>query len=615
MKQIRLLYILALTMIAVMTSCNDDFTSITPLSEVSEESVWTDEGLANAAVTGIYNGLGVGGFGEQMLASLSDNAIFTHTGRGINTIMESRANSDDTGWIDATHDWNTMYSYIRSANIAIEQLNEDLLADKNLKDRLLGESLFLRAYYYQQLVRFYGAVPIVESPFELDSDFDLPRNTFEECINFIVADCDTAYALLDGKNMDPGRTNAATALALKSRILLYAASDLHDIPTASANSQLISSYANPELIGYTSGSQEERWTKAMNAAKAAMDYAGTGYKFGLTVPVSLDEGRQNYSDIALARNGGESDLIWGRQFVQSNGISLGLYNGPNGYHNWAGNTPLQNLVDAYGMNDGSAFNWDDPEEAGNPYANREPRFYATILYDGAGWKPRPADASDRDPANEIQTGQYDIMTSEGKSTHFGLDTRQSPIEDWNGSRTGYYVKKFTNPDDDFVDQNDLQVIPWPFFRYTELVLNYVEAVLEVGNNEAEAKTWLNQIRYRAGLPAVTATGSELMDIYRNERRLELVYEEHRYHDTRRWMIAPSTLGAPAGIIQITGTLKPGASVSTYQYDRTKYNYSYVRGVIDPGFENRLWLDKSYYTPIRNNEIKSDPSLIQNPGYE
>ncbi|MEH6406534.1 MAG: RagB/SusD family nutrient uptake outer membrane protein [Leeuwenhoekiella sp.] len=615
MKQRITIYFLAVLTFMSITGCNDDFVNITPLSEVSEESVWSDEGLATAAVTGIYNGLGAGGFGEQMLASLSDEAIFTHTGRGINTVMESRANSNDTGWIDATHDWNVMFQYIRSANLAISKLNEEGLENVELRERLLGEALYLRAYYYHQLLRFYGGVPILDVPFDLDSEFDLPRNSFEECVNFIVSDCDTAFDLLDGKNLDRGRADAATALALKSRVLLYAASDLHDISVASSNSTLISGYSNKELVGYTTGNQSERWVSAMNATKAAMDYSGAGYKFGLSEPVSFEEGKQNYSDIALSRNGGEADIIWEREFIEASGPQVGLNNGPNGYHNWAGNTPLQNLVDAYGMSDGSEFNWDDPEESSSPYKNREPRFYATILFDGADWKPRPADAADRDPANQIQTGQYEINSGSEITTHFGLDTRQGPIEDWNGSRTGYYFKKFINPDPDFVDQNDRQTIPWPFFRYTELVLNYVEAVLEVGGNEGEAKMWLNQIRYRAGLPAVTASGQELMDIYRNERLLELAYEEHRYHDARRWMIAPTTLGAPAGIIQITGTLKAGANVSLYQYDTDNYNYSYVRGVIDPGFENRLWLDKSYFLPIRDNELKADTALIQNPGYE
>ncbi|WP_373518750.1 RagB/SusD family nutrient uptake outer membrane protein [Pricia sp.] len=615
MKNLIIKWGIILPIVAIM-GCNDDFTSITPLSQVAEESVWSDAGLAEAAVTGVYNGLGAGGLDEQMLASLTDEAIFTHTGRGINTINESRANSASTGWINNTWNWDNMYGYIRDANLAISNLADGGIEDAELVNRLTGEAHFLRAYYYHQLLRFYGGVPLINEPLDLDSDYNIPRNTFAECVDFIVADCERAFELLDGRNLDSGRANPTAALALKARVLLYAASDLHDYPTASGNSEVLASYSDPELIAYTSGDQQQRWIQARDAAKAALDYSTAGYMLGLMAPVSLEEGQQNYSDIYLARNGGESDIIWGRQYVEAQGPGrrIGLFNGPNGYHNWAGNAPLQNLIDDYAMSDGSEFDWDNPDQASAPYENREPRFYATVLYDGAEWKPRPSDVAERDPANEIQTGQYDIVAGGEITTHFGLDTRQGPVEDWNGTRTGYYIKKFINPDPDFVDQTGFQTIPWPFFRETGLVLNYVETLLETGD-EAEATNWLNQIRYRVGLPAVTASGGELMEVYRNERRLELVYEEHRYHDARRWMIAPSTLGAPATGIQITGTLRPGTNVATYKYDPANYNYSYEPTVVDPGFENRLWLDKTYYVPIRIAELNANTALVQNPGYD
>ncbi|SDL98724.1 RagB/SusD family nutrient uptake outer membrane protein [Kriegella aquimaris] len=604
-----------LPLIAII-SCNDDFTNITPLSEVSGSSVWSDAGLAEAAVTGIYNGLGAGGLDEQMLASLTDEAVFTHTNRGINTINESRTNSADTGWVNNTWDWNNMYGYIRDANLAITNLAEGGVEDAELTNRLLGESHYLRAYYYQQLLRFYGGIPIIAEPLDLDSDYSIPRNTYAECVDFIVADCEKAFQLLDGREMDGGRANGAAALALKARVLLYAASDLHDFPTASANSSLIAGYSNPELIAYTSGDQQQRWVQARDAVKAALDYSNAGYKMGLTAPVSFEEAEQNYADIFLARNGGESDIIWERQYVENTGPGrrIGLFNGPNGYHNWAGNAPIQNLIDDYAMSDGSEFDWDNPAHAAAPYENREPRFYATILYDGADWKPRPSDVTDRDPANQIQTGEYDIIGASGVETHFGLDTRQSPVEDWNGTRTGYYMKKFVEPDPGFVDQTGFQTIPWPFFRETGLVLNYVETLLETGD-EAGAINWLNQIRFRIGLPAVTASGDELVEVYRNERRIELVYEEHRYHDVRRWMIAPEKFGAKARGIKINGSLKPGANVTTYKYDPASYDYTYVPFEVDPGFENRLWLDKTYYVPIRVAELNADTALIQNPGYE
>jgi hypothetical protein len=310
-------------------------------------------------------------------------------------------------------------------------------------------------------------------------------------------------------------------------------------------------------------------------------------------------------------------LIFARYFVNAKdegGAWVGRNNGPNGYHNWAGNTPIQNLVDDYEMMDGTAFDWNNPDHAAAPYTDRDPRFYATILYDGAPWKPRTADAAGKDPYNQIQTGQYQIVNSSGNVvSYFGLDTRQSSIEDWNGTRTGYYMKKFIDPNPAIVDQNTRQQIPWPFLRYTEAVLNYIEASIELGD-EAEALLWLNQIRFRAGMPAVAETGTALRDRYRNERRVELAYEEHRYHDARRWMIAPETLGQKAGRINITATLKPGKDVRVYKYDPDNYNYKYEPLDIDPGIENRAWLDKMYYLPIHRDEINRNNKLVQNPGY-
>jgi hypothetical protein len=322
-------------------------------------------------------------------------------------------------------------------------------------------------------------------------------------------------------------------------------------------------------------------------------------------------------NVSLSRGGGERDMIFGRYFSPSKnegGGRQGLFNGPNGYNNWAGNAPLENLVSDYEMMDGTRFDWGNPAHAAMPYKDRDPRLYASILYDGAPWKPRPAGVAPKEPFNEIQTGQYEVTGSGGaKVTHFGLDTRQSSVEDWNGTRTGYYIRKFTDPNPAIVDQNTWQQVPWPFFRYTEAVLNYVEAAIEL-NEDAEAQTWLNKIRFRVGMPAVTETGDALRQRYRNERRVEMAYEEQRFHDARRWMIADQTLGQKARIIDIKGTLKPGKTVSVYRYNPENYNYSYEVQNIAPGIENRQWLDKMYFFPIHRDEMNRNDKLVQNPGY-
>jgi len=599
----------------VVFGCNDDFVNTKPLDQLGESTVWTDAALAEAFVSEIYAGFGNGGFDEQMNASLTDETIFTHPGRNITTITESRSNPADPGWINGTLSWGNMFLRIRACNLALSNLEAPKFTNPVLVDRMKGEVKFLRAYYYHQLIRYFGGVPIIDKPFTLnDSDFLSPRNTWEECVNFIVKNCDEAAALLDGKSMAAGRANKAAALALKARVLIYAASDLHDMPTAKSKSSVLSSYAKPELIGYVSGDRKARWEKARDAAKAVLDLPGYGYALNLTNPVSSADGTANYMNASLARNGGEKEILIGRYFInakQEGGGRQGLFNGPNGYHNWAGNTPVQLMIDDYEMMDGSKFDWNKTEHASAPYTGRDPRFYASILYEGAPWKPRTSDVASKDPANQIQTGQY---IQPNGTTVFGLDTRKSSVEDWNGSYTGYYIRKFIDPNPAIIDQNTWQQIPWPILRYTEMVFNYAEALIELGDH-ANALLWLNKVRYRAGMPALTETGDALKQRFRNEKRVEMYLEEQRYHDTRRWMIAPTTLGRKANGINVTGVAKAGATIpNPYRFDPNAFSYTYKVFEIDPGKENRAWLDKMYYLPIHRDEMNRNNKLVQNPGY-
>ncbi|HEV7381390.1 MAG TPA: RagB/SusD family nutrient uptake outer membrane protein, partial [Dyadobacter sp.] len=447
--------LIALLASAGLTACDTDFLDVTPPSEIPADEVWKDGGLSEGFVTGIYAGLQQGGLGEQMLASLSDEAVFTHTGRNINTINEGSLSPSVTGWVDDTYGWGPMYTRIRASNIAIQNLATATFTNTTLKNRLLGEAYFLRAYYYQQLLRYYGAVPLIKKAYELNEDYTAPRNTYEECVTSIVNDLDSAAIFLEGKAPVTGRANKTAALALKSRVLLYAASDLHDVPTAKSKSTVLADYKNPEFIGYLSGSRATRWTAALNAAKAALDASTGGYKLNLTAPVTAEQGKANY--VAISMGGGSADqnidataateLIFARYFTPAfnePARQTGLHNGPNGYHNWAGNTPVGNLVDDYEMIDGTKFSWSNPAHKAAPYTNRDPRLYATVLYDGADWKPRPSDV--RDPANQIQTGVYDLFNdANALVTRHGLDTRNSSVEDWNGSRSGYYMRKFIDP--------------------------------------------------------------------------------------------------------------------------------------------------------------------------
>lgn len=621
MKTIK--YSLAFIALIVVTtlSCDKGFLNTQPLDKISSEATWSDGPLSEAFIYNVYSFLGYGGFEEQALAAYTDEAMFTHAGRNINTFTEANESPSNLAWKSSTYEWGNMYLAIRQANVAISRLPTATFTNATLKDRLLGEAKFLRAYYYHQLMRNYGGIPLIDKPFGLNEEYALPRNTFEETIKFITKDLDDAITLLDGKGETKGRASKLSALALKSRVLLYAASDQHDAAKATAIS---AGMASP-LLAYPAGGQAARYAAAKAAAKAVLD-AGTGYKLNLTAPASAKDAQSNYTAIAMGGGSGAADpsaaveLLLQRSatalYTQEDnwplgGLHYGINNGPNGYHNWAGNTPIQQLVDDYEMMDGSKFDWSKPEHASDPYVNRDPRFYATILYDGANWKPRPSDVIGIDPVSQIQTGYYD----DGKGNLInGIDTRESAIENWNGSRTHYYTRKFIDPNPALPDnQSNAQVVPWPFIRYTEAVLNYVEASIKTGD-EAEARAWLNKIRFRAGMPAITDTGTDLWNRYVNERRIELAYEEHRFYDVRRWLIAKETVGRGIKTINIVAKLKPGKSPNVpYRYDKSVYDYTY-KVVDNTENETRKWNDKMYYRPFGRDEVSRNAKLTQNPGY-
>ena len=607
---------LGLLLGATLIGCNSDFLNTKPLDKVAGDAVWSDQSLSEAFVTEVYNGLRDGILNQWNFDTQTDNALYSFGKMDVN---EANVSPSNTGAVPNTMNWGDMYPRIRAANIALANLAKPKFDNSSgIADRMKGEMYFMRGYFHNQLLRYYGGIPIIKSAYTLDNpDFTIARNTYEECVNAIVSDLDSAAILLKGKNMASGRATMGAAMALKARVLLYAASDLHDIPTAKAKSSVIAAYDKPELLGYVSGDRTARWQKAKDAAKAVMDLNQYGYKLNLTAPVTPAEGQQNYINLYLSRNGGEADGIFLKYYIRVSSDDWGSWyprnNMPNGYHGWTSSEPTQNLVDNYEMMDGTKFDWKNPAHAAAPYENRDPRFYASILYDGAQWKPRTPDGVGIDPAGQIQMGEYEVGTAGSATKYSGLDTRNSTIENWNGTWTGYAIRKFMDPDPALVDQNTRQEVPSIQIRFTEVVFNYAEACMALGQ-DVEARNWINKIRFRVGMPALTESGAALMARYQNERNIEMLFEEQRFYDVRRWMIAPTALGKQAQIISISGKLKPGKTVTTYKYSKDNYVYSYNPQDLGTGKENRKWADKTYFLPINRDEINRNSKLVQNPGY-
>ena len=569
-----------------------DSLNLDPPDEISSSAVWADAALTEAYLNQVYNQTGYGFGNPAPGGSMVDETKYTHSNSN-DANLQSTLTPDDHGlWSRSgqgftQYNWRVVYSTLRDLNIFIQNVEAGDALAANEKETLLGEAYFLRAFFYHNLWKLYGGVPITDTPFELGGDLDqyqIPRSSFQETFDFIMADLGRAETQL-GDARRPGAADLGAALALKSRVLLFAASDLYNQnPSGAAET------------GFTSGDQMARWQAAKDAAQAVMDL-GT-YSLA-PAPASDDYHR-------LGVEGWGSGMIWARYFSGdgANAHNHSLWNSPNGYNSWSGDTPLQNHVDAYEMSDGSEFSWDNPDHAAAPYQDRDPRFHANVMYNGRLWRARSGGAADLDSRGIIQTGWYEIA---GQATlRPGIDTRDGPIQNWNGTKTGYNMAKFL--DNSIVPNEQRAFNPWVHIRFAEILLNFAEASEALGES-GDALTVLNQVRARAGMPDVPAGGDgtrSLMDHIRQERQIELAFEGHRYFDVRRWMTAPQVYECCNRAMRVEGFLDPAGELlvdNTYRYE---YN------IID--VQDTAWDDRNYFLPIPRGELNRNPSLTQNPGY-
>ena len=605
------------SLFALLFSCNKDFLDKQPLGDYSETAVWNDPNLVETFVNSMYrNALGFP-FSIERLSDYTDESFFTPDWDVLNFNKSLMTSDGLYGWStdwgngDPTahtlhYRWAPLYANVRRANIFFSKINSVPSDDPKIIAGLKGEAYFMRAWTYFYLTNLYGGVPIITKAYGLTDEFNVPRNTYDECIKYVVGQIDSAAMNLPDTYPVDGRVSKGAALAFKARVLLYAASDLHN---SAKNSVATAGFAKPELLGYVGGDATARWTAAKNAAKAVIDLGK--YSLYKATPAAGDSVAQNFVELFTSKGTSEDILL---QFFTAktdedwDGYNPALYCGPNGYHNWGNNGPLGDLVNDYEMKDGSKFSWTNPAQKANPYAKREARFYATVLYEGVQWRKRPSDALSMDPVSKIQVGHVYNGTNMIKA---GLDTREGPIENWNGGKTGYYLRKWvdTSVDPQYVKQE----VPFKHMRYGEVLLNYAEACIELGQ-DAEALTYINMIRTRAGQPAIaaTVTGDALRQVYRHERRIEMAFEDQRFWDVRRWLIGPSAYHQTLAVD--VKYMTSNATVDAYrQPDGTTWGAPIFTEINTPGDE-RAWNNKCYFFPIMRDEMNKNTLLVQNPGY-
>ncbi|MEX0779050.1 MAG: RagB/SusD family nutrient uptake outer membrane protein [Balneolales bacterium] len=590
MKYIK--YTLKILVVACVATACTDFLETNPPTEFTSSDVWSDPALAEAYVNQIYGEVPWSVAGTA--GNVDESRSRQQAGFDINN---AQITPDNSGF----GNWNGTYSSIRKANNFLANLDDVDFGDAEsdgvlLSDRITGEIYFLRAMFYFNLVRHLGGVPIITHVYELNEEYNVPRDSFEDVIDFIVKDLDEAAGLLPFINSgsSDGRATKGAAMALKSRVLLYAASDLHN---PQENSTITGSFSNPELLGYTSGDGTDRWQAAKDAAKDVIDLEI--YSLYEPNPSTGEEATENYGNLFTSGKSVEDIFVRYRSATIGQGYD-GWALAPNGWYGNAGVGAINELVEDYRMADGSKYDRSNPDHENEPYKDRDPRFYASILSEGNTYRQRPADLVSHDPDGVGQFGRWEKWDSDNNEmvlTH-GLDSRNSIANSWNGNRTGATMLKFLDKSVD-IEAND-QDLTWRYIRYGEILLNYAEACIEL-REDAEARKYINMIRQRAYMPDVTASGDELREEYRNERRIELVYENHRFFDVRRWLIGPEAYHPVHGV-EIVYELQP---------DNTTAEIPTITPI---QIMEGKWDDSGYFFPIPRDERNRNDLLIQNPGY-
>ena len=559
MKKINILLSSSIAVL-LLSSCNPILDREMILT-MTEKQALESYDVAQKRVNGLYTYLpnGFWPVGGAMMAAASDEAEYSVASSSVHMFNNGSWNPLN----NPDNVWTYYYQGIRQATLFLEtadqinmeryKLDPQNQADYEMRmaniERWKYEARFLRAYFYSELVKRYGGVPLANELMDMDTDYrNIPRNTLQECIDFIVDECGQVAPHLPAvyQASDMGRVTRGAALALKSRVLLYAASELFNNPVWAQG------YERKDLISLSGTDRQTRWENAAKAAGEVLwgaDVAEAGYKLS-----------GNYQ--SLFRSFSDNEIVLVRRNGYDNSFEKSNY--PIGADQATGGTaPSGNLVDAYETTGGRTFTWKDPSMAARPYENRDPRFAATIMPNNSTFQGRPV---------ECWEGGAD-----------GPDKN-------NASRTGYYLLKYVDPELKLL-QGQSAIHSWIIIRLGEIYLNYAEAMNEAYGPDAKgiygksAREAVNEVRGRVGMPDVVADSKEEMrEKIRHERRVELAFEDHRFWDVRRWMTAPDDLNAP---------LK-GVKVTRLSYNSFEYQSVEV--------ESRSFKRSMYFYPIPQNEL-------------
>jgi len=626
------LHIVSLSVVCSLFACTDFNTAVT--DRIPDEKVWQNPDLILSVLVNLYDGMELESVFEYWvgwdiyninITSVSDEGTGSYQAGDLGTMdVPIRTYNDE--WFGC---WKDTYENIRACNVFLEKIRNVTLLPPDVKVAYTAEVRFIRAYHYFTLVKRYGGVPIITVVQNLNdtgnvSDLQVVRNTEKSVWDFIIDELSAVNQdLPENRSIDDrDRITKYGALALMSRAALYAAS--------------IALYGNaPELqlggeaeanktVGIDQAEAPKYWQIASEAANAVIESG----KYNLYK--KYEDKTKNYRQLFLDKSNGEY-IFWKEYLAPDKSHGFDMLNVPfsfvGGRGYGCGVNPTLDLIQAYEYKDGSPGALRMQDEHGyikynsplDLFKDKDPRLKASFYLPmdscrGGIVEIRRGVYDDANDAKFVYYGNVDaIYGNKNDATQIKLLGKDGIWDTGDVGKTGFYTKKFADESMKNLDyaHSDTQ---WPVFRLAEMYLNRAEAEFELGNKQ-NALTAINEIRNRAGIRELTLDELTL-DKIRNERRIELAYEGHRFWDMRRWRIAHvilnnfETMAVYPWLVWSDWLTTPAETRLAGGPAVGKYIFTIGRA---PKC-GKLFLKRHYYIRISDSDMSSNPKLIQNPGY-
>lgn len=592
-----------------------DYLDKEPTDLITPDKVWGDPKLINGVLVNLYDNMQVEDFDYwyrdawrlQNPSSMSDEAQGSFQKDPLFDNGNATYTYEDELFVDKFKD---RYNAIRNCNTFLAQL-KTVSMDEDEKQGLDAEIRFIRAFHYFTLVKRYGGVPLITEALEYTGDVEtlqLPRDKEFDIYDFIVDECQAIAPQIPVTRDAAGKYRATrgTAYALCSRAALYAGS--------------IAKYGAVQLDGIVGIPSREANNFYQVAIDASTHVIGLGV-YGL-YEKKPDSRAQNYCEIFLNGNGDNGEYIFQKQYnvAGNKGHDWDKRNAPFSYNggSWGcGIAPTLEMIESYEYVDGTPGKLKLVDEKGQLceyntpmelFEGKDPRLFASVYLPGSPCKGSTiewqrgliVEGGKRIMATKMPTAGKAYTAQDG--TVYNISGKDGGSDTGDPSKTGFYQKKFW--DEALADMSlKKSETPWPVFRLAEMYLNLAEAAVELGGKDQVALDAVNKIRKRAGIKELTSI--DLAKV-RQERKVELAFEGHRFWDLKRWRLAHQDV--------VSGGLNGFRGAALYPwYNIVTKKYSFEIGTKSPK-QIRVFLEKNYYSKITGDDINSNPKLVNNPGY-